>query len=100
MRDRETRGFAAAWRPTAQARRASAFLAHAEEHPLPDLIVAEVVYALESFHEVERARVAELVRAMRVFGDRRRGRGTTHAPRSTSTSSNASTLPSHISWRT
>lgn len=50
--------------PPAQARRATAFLRRAEELLLPDLIVAEVVYVLESFYEVERARVAELVRAI------------------------------------
>lgn len=31
---------------------------------MPDLIVAEVVFVLESFYEVERERVAELVRAV------------------------------------
>jgi predicted nucleic acid-binding protein len=50
--------------PPALARRASAFLATADELLLPDLIVAEVVYVLESFYEVERARVVELVRAV------------------------------------
>lgn len=50
--------------PPAQARRASAFLVQAEDLLLPDLIVAEVVYVLESFYEVERQRVAELVRAV------------------------------------
>lgn len=50
--------------PPAQARRASAFLQRTEELLLPDLIVAEVVYVLESFYEVERQRVAELVRAI------------------------------------
>lgn len=50
--------------PPAQARRATTFLQRAEELLLPDLIVAEVVYVLESFYEVERARVAELVRAI------------------------------------
>lgn len=50
--------------PPAQARRATAFLGRAEELLLPDLIVAEVVYVLESFYEVERARVGELVRAI------------------------------------
>ncbi len=50
--------------PPAQARRASAFLERAEELLVPDLIVAEVVYVLESFYEVERQRVAELVRAI------------------------------------
>ena len=53
--------------PPEQARRASAFLATADELLLPDLIVAEVVYVLESFYEVERARVAELVRAVIAF---------------------------------
>ena len=49
--------------PPAQARRAKAFLAASDELLLPDLIVAEVVFVLESFYEVERERVAELVRA-------------------------------------
>jgi predicted nucleic acid-binding protein len=53
--------------PPAQARRASAFLATAEELLVPDLIVAEVVYVLESFYEVEPRRVAELVRAVIAF---------------------------------
>jgi predicted nucleic-acid-binding protein len=50
--------------PPAQARRATVFLERAEELLVPDLIVAEVVYVLESFYEVERQRVAELVRAI------------------------------------
>ena len=50
--------------PPAQARRTTAFLRAADELFLPDLIVAEVVYVLESFYEVERERVAELVRAV------------------------------------
>jgi predicted nucleic acid-binding protein len=50
--------------PPAQARRATAFLEGAEELLVPDLVVAEVVYVLESFYEVERPRVAELVRAV------------------------------------
>ena len=50
--------------PPAQARRATAFLEDADELLLPDLIVAEVVYVLESFYEVERERVAELARAV------------------------------------
>jgi predicted nucleic acid-binding protein len=53
--------------PPAQARRASTFLATADELLLPDLIVAEVVYLLESFYEVERSRIAELVRAVISF---------------------------------
>ena len=50
--------------PPVQARRATAFLAAADELLVPDLIVAEVVFVLESFYEVERERVAELVRAV------------------------------------
>lgn len=50
--------------PPAQARRATAFLERADQLLLPDLIVAEVVYVLESFYEVERPRVAELARAI------------------------------------
>lgn len=50
--------------PPEQARRATAFLARADELLLADPIVAEVVFVLESFYEVERARVAELVRAV------------------------------------
>jgi predicted nucleic-acid-binding protein len=50
--------------PPARARRARAFLATADELLVPDLIVAEVVYVLESFYEVARERVAQLVRAV------------------------------------
>jgi predicted nucleic-acid-binding protein len=50
--------------PPVQSRRATAFLAAADELLMPDLIVAEVVFVLESFYEVERERVAELVRAV------------------------------------
>jgi predicted nucleic acid-binding protein len=53
--------------PPAQPRRAKAFLERADELLLPDLIVAEVVYVLESCYEVERQRVAELVRAVIAF---------------------------------
>jgi predicted nucleic-acid-binding protein len=51
-------------KPPARARRATAFLERAEELLLPDLIVAEAVYVLESFYEVERSRVAQLVRSI------------------------------------
>jgi len=50
--------------PPDQARRATAFLAAADDLLLPDLVVAEIVYVLESFYEVERRRVAELVRGV------------------------------------
>ena len=53
--------------PPHQAARATRFLAEADELLLADLIVAEVVYVLESFYEVKRARVAELVRAIIAF---------------------------------
>lgn len=49
--------------PPEQAARATAALARAERLLLADLIVAECVYVLESFYEVERARIAELMRA-------------------------------------
>jgi predicted nucleic-acid-binding protein len=43
--------------------RATALLAAGEELLLADLVVAECVYVLESFYEVPRARLAELMRA-------------------------------------
>lgn len=54
--------------PPELARRACAFLAEADELLLTDLVAAEVVYVLESFYEVERPRVAELLRAILGFG--------------------------------
>jgi len=45
------------------AARATAALASEEELLLADLVVAECVYVLESFYEVQRERVAELMRA-------------------------------------
>jgi predicted nucleic acid-binding protein len=53
--------------PPEQGARATAFLAEADELLLADLVVAETVYVLESFYEVPRARVAELVRAIIAF---------------------------------
>jgi predicted nucleic-acid-binding protein len=50
--------------PPLQGRRATAFLARADELLLADLIVAEIIFVLESFYEVRRERVAELVRAV------------------------------------
>jgi len=49
--------------PEAMARRATAFLGSDAELHLADLIVAELVFVLESFYELPRARVSELVRA-------------------------------------
>lgn len=45
------------------AARARAALAAGERLLLADLVLAECVYVLESFYEVERERVAELMRA-------------------------------------
>jgi predicted nucleic acid-binding protein len=53
--------------PPEQAARATSFLTEADELLLTDLVVAEVVYLLESFYEVPRERVAELVRAILAF---------------------------------
>jgi predicted nucleic acid-binding protein len=53
--------------PPGQAHRATDFLARAEELLLTDLVAAEVVYVLESFYEVERVRIAELLRAILGF---------------------------------
>jgi predicted nucleic acid-binding protein len=53
--------------PPAQAARATRYLQHADELLLPDLILAEVAYVLESFYETPRARVAETLRAVLAF---------------------------------
>jgi predicted nucleic acid-binding protein len=53
--------------PPEQAARATRTLAEADQFLLADLIVAEVVYVLESFYEVPRPRVAELARAVIAF---------------------------------
>jgi len=50
--------------PPGQAKRATSFLRSAESLILVDLVLAEVVYVLESVYAVERERVAELVRAI------------------------------------
>jgi predicted nucleic acid-binding protein len=49
--------------PPAMAKRATRFLASASELVLADVVVSECVYVLESFYEVPRARIAELMRA-------------------------------------
>lgn len=49
--------------PPDMAARATRALADSDELLLADLIVAECVYVLESFYEVPRDRVAELLRA-------------------------------------
>ncbi len=53
--------------PPAMARRATKYLASADELLLTDVIVAETVYVLEAFYEVSRDRVAELLRAVLAF---------------------------------
>ena len=53
--------------PPAQATRATRFLGDADELLLPDLILAEVAYVLESFYETPRAQVAETLRAVLAF---------------------------------
>lgn len=50
--------------PPAQARGATAFLEQADELLLPDLIAAEVLYVLESYYELDRSHVAELMRSI------------------------------------
>ncbi|MFH2073230.1 MAG: PIN domain-containing protein, partial [Actinomycetota bacterium] len=50
--------------PPDLAARATAFLAASDELLLADLIVAETVYVLESFYEVDRTEVADLIRAV------------------------------------
>jgi predicted nucleic-acid-binding protein len=64
----EVRGVA--WdevRRHARAARATRLLSQAGQLLLPDLIIAEVVYVLESVYRVPRPRVAELVRAIVAF---------------------------------
>jgi predicted nucleic acid-binding protein len=53
--------------PAGQARRATAFLREAGHLDLPDLIVAELVYVLESVYERPRPEVAALVRSVLAF---------------------------------
>jgi len=53
--------------PLAQARRATRFLEEADDLLLPDLILAEVAYVLESFYEVARTQVASTLRAILAF---------------------------------
>lgn len=53
--------------PPEQAERATRFLRDADELLLPDLILAEVAYVLESFYETPRAQVAATLRAVLAF---------------------------------
>ena len=54
--------------PPEQASRASRYLEQAEQLLLPDLILAEVAYVLESYYEVERSQLAEALRSILAFG--------------------------------
>lgn len=50
--------------PPAQARRATALLENAERSILADLVVAELVYVLESYYDHPRQKVAEAVQSL------------------------------------
>jgi predicted nucleic acid-binding protein len=49
--------------PPRQARRATTFLRDAEILLLTDVVIAEAIYVLESFYEVDRAQIARVMRA-------------------------------------
>lgn len=53
--------------PPEQARRATRYLAEADTLIIPDLILAEVAYVLESYYEAPRSQVAEALRAILAF---------------------------------
>ena len=53
--------------PPELAARATRYLGAADELLLPDLILAEVAYVLESFYEVSRAQVATTLRAVLAY---------------------------------
>ena len=53
--------------PPAQAARATRYLQDADELLLPDLILAEVAYVLESFYETPRTQVATTLRSVLAF---------------------------------
>jgi len=53
--------------PPAQAARATRYLQGADELLLPDLILAEVAYVLESFYETPRSQVATTLRSVLAF---------------------------------
>jgi predicted nucleic acid-binding protein len=53
--------------PPELAARATRYLAATDELLLPDLILAEVAYVLESFYETPRAQVATTLRAVLAF---------------------------------
>lgn len=53
--------------PPAQAPMATRYLDQASQLLLPDLILAEVAYVLESYYEVTRLQVAEILRSVLAF---------------------------------
>ncbi len=53
--------------PPEQALQATRYLEEADQLLLPDLILAEVAYVLESYYEVARLQVAETLRAILSF---------------------------------
>ena len=53
--------------PPELAARATRYLADADDLLWPDVIVAETIYVLESFYQVERAQVADTIRAALAF---------------------------------
>lgn len=53
--------------PPDMAARATKYLAPAGELYLPDLIVAETVYVLESYYEIARDQIAEAMRSLIAF---------------------------------
>ena len=55
--------------PPEQAARATAYLASADLIVLPDLILAEIVYVLESFYRVPRNRTAQAARSLIAFNN-------------------------------
>ena len=53
--------------PPELAARATRYLADADDLLWPDVIVAETIYVLESFYQVERTQVADTIRAALAF---------------------------------
>ncbi|MGH2382926.1 MAG: PIN domain-containing protein [Candidatus Limnocylindria bacterium] len=53
--------------PPTQAAKATRYLQEADDLLLPDLILAEVTYVLESFYETPRSQVAETLRSVLAF---------------------------------
>ena len=53
--------------PPEQARRATRYLEHADTLLLPDLVLAEVAYVLESYYQAPRHQVAEALRSILAF---------------------------------